>query len=177
MLENNTTQLCVCGEPSCPGCSCGIDCSFLPGHTDGTVATDPLTSLIEAVRELLGNLASNYHEQGPEYGQVHPDVRRLNATIAYAEQNRKQIGTAVRSLLTQSKTTIEKPMEGESINVSDPESGVPVTLSVFKVAGGGIIAIDTSYLTVQPDLVVPSPFDSHVLLDLSGEPGRSCCIE
>jgi hypothetical protein len=177
MLENNTIQLCVCGEPSCSGCSCGAACSFLPGHTDGTVATDPLRALIEAARKLLDNLASNgYCYSNREQESTYGDVRRLNATLAYAERNQKEIHT-VQPLLTQSKATIEKPMEGESISVSDPGSGADVTLSVFKVSGGGIIAIDTSYLIAQPDLVVPSPFDSHVLLDLSGETGHSCCIE
>lgn len=90
MLTNDTTQLCVCGEPSCPGCSCGTDCSFAPGHPNGTVATDPLMALIEAARSLLNGLASNEYyddrETEPTHGQVYPDIRRLNATIAWAER-------------------------------------------------------------------------------------------
>ena len=97
MTENQTTQLCICGEPSCAGCSCGTACSFAPGHTDGTMATDPFAALIEAARGLLDSLASNEYsddrEQEPTYGQLYPDVRRLNATLAYAEQYRQMLIT------------------------------------------------------------------------------------
>src|SRR5262245_42616667 len=95
MTENNTTQVCVCGEPSCSGCSCGTACSFTPGHINGTIATDPLAALIEAAKGLLDSLATNEYyddrEQEPTYGQVYSDVRRLNATIAYAEQYRQML--------------------------------------------------------------------------------------
>jgi hypothetical protein len=80
MTENHASQLCVCGEPSCSGCSCGTDCAFLPGHTDGTIAIEPMSALIEAARSLLGGLTSNGSQVS------HPDVRRLNATIAYVEK-------------------------------------------------------------------------------------------
>src|SRR5437762_12788054 len=172
MTENNNNQLCVCGELSCTGCSCSTDCSFSPGHTDGTIATDPLAALIEAAIGLLDNLASNEYyddrEQEPTYGQVYPDVRRLNATIAYAQRKRKATEESLQHVLTEqatlqqaalahlkqirsqlftlSEVIMEKPQVGESINGSNPDNGGTVVLSVFKVAGGGMIAIDTSYL-------------------------------
>jgi hypothetical protein len=101
-------QLCVCGELSCKGCSCGTDCPFSPGHTSGTIATEPILALIEAAKRLLNGLASNEYyddrELEPTSGQVYPDVRRLNATIAYVEK-----------ILNNStpQTTREKPVERE----------------------------------------------------------------
>ncbi len=95
MVKSNDGERCVCGEPSCSGCGCGTDCPFLPGHPDGTHATEPLSALIEAARGLLNNLATNEyyndHEQEPTCGQVYPDVRRLHATLAYALQHQQAL--------------------------------------------------------------------------------------
>jgi len=74
----------------------------LPGHPDGTHATEPLSALIEAARGLLNNLATNEyyndHEQEPTCGQVYPDVRRLHATLAYALQHQQALDPGAHRL-------------------------------------------------------------------------------
>ena len=62
---------------------------------------------------------------------------------------------------------IQRPVEAESIEVTDPFTEGLVSLSVFKTKGGGMFAIDTSFLLHFPDALVPSPFDSNVIFDLA----------
>jgi hypothetical protein len=55
-MTTSDNELCICGEPSCPGCNCGSGCPYAPGHPEGTKATTPLESLIEAAEALLANM-------------------------------------------------------------------------------------------------------------------------
>lgn len=92
MTTSDGEDVCICGEPSCPGCDCGTECPYAPGHPEGTKATEPLQSLIEASETLIANMyeggeAYNDHEQEETSFQLYPDVRRLNATIALAKKH------------------------------------------------------------------------------------------
>ncbi len=51
------------------------------------------------------------------------------------------------------------------VRVNDPDTGNVVDVTIFKMATGGIIGIDSSYLenTEEP---VYSPFDKNIELDL-----------
>lgn len=65
-----------------------------------------------------------------------------------------------------SKERREYPCFVGTISVLDPDSHGQVELEVYKTGGGGMVAIDASYLE-RVRTVVPSPFDDDVLLDLS----------
>ena len=58
------------------------------------------------------------------------------------------------------------------IMVTDPDSKLPVELSVFKHEGGGMFAIDSSYLIQEfeddLDPVIPDPFNADDILILKG---------
>jgi len=58
------------------------------------------------------------------------------------------------------------------IMVTDPDSKLPVELSVFKHEGGGMFAIDSSYLVQEfeddLDPVIPDPFNADDILILKG---------
>jgi len=58
------------------------------------------------------------------------------------------------------------------ITVTDPDSQSPVELSVFKHEGGGMFAIDSSYLIQEfeddLDPVIPDPFNADDILILKG---------
>ncbi len=46
-------ECCVCGDPDCVGCDCGMECAYSPGHDRGTNAITPLAAMIEATERFL----------------------------------------------------------------------------------------------------------------------------
>jgi hypothetical protein len=76
-------ECCVCGDPDCVGCDCGMDCAYSPGHDRGTYAITPLAAMIEATERFL----AEYMIQGNEGRYVlSPGLRCLRATLAFAKQ-------------------------------------------------------------------------------------------
>jgi len=50
--------------------------------------------------------------------------------------------------------------------VEDPDTGAPVPLAVYREAGGGMFAIDSSYVEQMEPATVPSVFENgRVLLE------------
>lgn len=63
----------------------------------------------------------------------------------------------------------------ENVTVKDPESGLPVELSVYKHQNGGMFAVDSSYIeqVLEDDQPIPDPFsdlDNMNYVQLLDEP-------
>ena len=87
-------DMCVCGVTSCVGCDCGMDCAYSPGHREGTVALQPLASLVEAIERLFTEQRFalpiySLEENGTCLNSPTPGIRRLRATLAFAKQSLK----------------------------------------------------------------------------------------
>lgn len=76
-------ECCVCGDPDCVGCDCGMDCAYSPGHDRGTDAITPLAAMIEATERFL--VEDTVQENEGRY-VLSPGLRRLRATLAFAKR-------------------------------------------------------------------------------------------
>ena len=67
---------------------------------------------------------------------------------------------------------MNKAMYTGEVTVTDPDSKLPVEVSMFKHEGGGMFGIDSSYLdqTFEDDIepVIPDPFNTGKGLILEG---------
>lgn len=59
------------------------------------------------------------------------------------------------------------------IVVNDPDTNAPVQLSVFKHQGGGMFALDSSFIDQCTDddeqVMLADPFNAESLVELEGE--------
>jgi len=53
----------------------------------------------------------------------------------------------------------------KEVEIIDPDTKAPVTVSIFKLETGGMIGIDESFIA-NTDLPIYSPFDKNIELDL-----------
>ena len=54
------------------------------------------------------------------------------------------------------------------IEVTDPDTNLPVNLGIYKTDGGGMLGIDSSFLA-NTDEPIYSPFDLGEILEEEGE--------
>lgn len=68
---------------------------------------------------------------------------------------------------------MDEPKESSKINikyideleVTDPDSGLPVHITIVKMETGGMVGVDSSFLD-NTDLPVFSPYDRNIELDV-----------
>ena len=81
---------CICREPKCSGCDCGAECSFAPGHEDGTNAETPIEALIEAAEGILDAMEDRGETINESEDRLDYDVRRLYATIGWVKREQEK---------------------------------------------------------------------------------------
>lgn len=56
----------------------------------------------------------------------------------------------------------------DEVNMTDPDTKLPVHIAIYKMETGGMVGIDSSFLE-NTDLPVYSPFDGGIELDVDNE--------
>jgi hypothetical protein len=106
------------------------------------------------VDKLAHAIVSRMHENDP--GTIMSDQPEAEEASL-----RELIAEVMAQPLTETHTT----KYIQEVVVRDPDSGGDVSMEVHKVEGGGMFAIDSSFLEQVTD-TIPSPFDDGVVLRL-----------